>query len=179
MLAQRLCEKDPSKIGQWDSEAIPSQAISGGETSSDEGEPIPQHIMHSCPVKVTTDADMSRSYHVPITNEDPKSDVLLRNPQFNQQGHERQNDPTFSIDDVRPEESIQPYKCQICTVSMRTMNEFQVHCFVEHNIESDASTNIHRDRGADKCMEKENTQKKIMEESIVKEDHNRQKTEDT
>lgn len=43
MLAQRLCEKDPTKIGQWDSETIPSQVISGGETSSDEGEPIPQH----------------------------------------------------------------------------------------------------------------------------------------
>ncbi|KOC60642.1 hypothetical protein WH47_07722, partial [Habropoda laboriosa] len=59
MLAQRLCEKDPSKIGQWDSEAIPGQIISGGETSSDEGEPIPQHAMHPYPVKVT-DTDMSR-----------------------------------------------------------------------------------------------------------------------
>lgn len=87
MLAQRLCEKDPTKIGQWDSETIPSQVISGGETSSDEGEPIPQHAMHPYPVKVT-DADMSRSYHVPITNEDPKSDVRLGNAQFTQQRRE-------------------------------------------------------------------------------------------
>ncbi|CAL7950233.1 unnamed protein product [Xylocopa violacea] len=58
MLAQKLCEKDPSKIGQWNSETIPSQVISGGETSSDEGEPIPQHAMHPYSVKVT-DADMS------------------------------------------------------------------------------------------------------------------------
>ncbi|XP_043262762.1 uncharacterized protein LOC122403346 isoform X1 [Colletes gigas] len=183
MLAQRLCEKDPSKIGQWDSEAIPSQVISGGETSSDEGEPIPQHAMHPCPVKVTADANMSRSYHVPII-EDPKSDVHIGNSQFKQQGREygvkeRPNQPTFPVDDVRPDESMQSYKCQICTVSMRTMNELQVHCFVEHNIESESSTNIHGDRGVDKCREKENTQKKVADESVIKEDHNRQKVEDT
>ncbi|XP_076678830.1 uncharacterized protein LOC143374535 isoform X2 [Andrena cerasifolii] len=183
MLAQRLCEKDPSKIGQWDPEAIPSQVISGGETSSDEGEPIPQHAMHPCPVKVITDADMSRSYHVPI--EDPKSDALHGNPQFNQQrreysAKERPNSqPAFSVDDGRSDESIQSYKCQVCTVSMRTMNELQVHCFVEHNIESDSSTNIHGDRGVNKCREKENTQNRITEESVVKDDPNRQKVEDT
>lgn len=183
MLAQRLCEKDPSKIGQWDPETIPSQVISGGETSSDEGEPIPQHAMHPCPVKVITDADMSRSYHVPI--DDPKSDAVHGNPQFNQQrreysAKERPNpQPAFSVDDGRSDESIQSYKCQVCTVSMRTMNELQVHCFVEHNIESDSSTNIHGDRGVNKCREKENTQKRITEEPVVKDDPNRQKAEDT
>ncbi|XP_076299391.1 uncharacterized protein LOC143218212 isoform X3 [Lasioglossum baleicum] len=176
MLAQRLCEKDPSKIGQWDSEALPSQAISGGETSSDEGEPIPQHAMHPCPAKATTDADMSRPYHVPIANEDPKSDVHLGNPQFTQLGceynaKERPMEPVFPMEDTRLDENAQPFKCQICTVSMRSMNEFQVHCFVEHNIESDSSTNIHRD----KCTEKENTQ----QEPTGKEDHSRQKTDDT
>ncbi|KZC05417.1 Transcription factor E4F1 [Dufourea novaeangliae] len=185
ILAQRLCEKDPSKIGHWDSETIPSQGISGGETSSDEGEPIlQQHAMQPCPVKVTTDADMSRPYHVPITNEDPKSDVFLENPQFNQQGREyiakdRLNESTLPMEDAMLDKSIQLYKCQICTASTRTMNEFQVHCFVEHNIESDSSTNILGDRGVNKCMEKENTQKKITEEFIVKDDHSKQKTEDT
>ncbi|XP_076246743.1 zinc finger protein schnurri [Calliopsis andreniformis] len=184
MLAQRLCEKDSSKIGQWDPETIPNQIISGGETSSDEGEPIPQHAMHPCPVKVT-DAEMSRSYHVPIANEDSKSDVLLGNSQFNQQRREYSmkekpnQQATFSVEDSKVDESIQSYKCQVCTVSMRTMNELQVHCFVEHNIESDSSTNIHGDRNVNMCREKENTQKIIMEEFVVKEDQNRQKAEDT
>ncbi|CAK9813000.1 Transcription factor HIVEP2 [Anthophora plagiata] len=185
ILAQRLCEKDPSKIGQWDSETIPSQIISGGETSSDEGEPIPQqHSMHPYPVKVT-DTDMSRSsYHVPIMNEDPKSDIRLANLQLNQQrrdynGKERLCQSTFPVDDTKLNEDTQSYKCQVCTVSMRTISELQVHCFVEHNIESDSSTNTQEDRSVSKCREEENTQKKIVEEPVVKEDHNRQKVEDT
>lgn len=62
---------------------------------------------------------------------------------------------------------------------MRTMNELQVHCFVQRNIESDSSTNTQGDRGLNKCREKENTQKRITEETVVKEDHNREKIEDT
>lgn len=182
MLAQRLCEKDPNKMGQWDPETIPSQIISGGETSSDEGEPIPQHVMHPCPAKVTS-TEMPRSYHVPIVNEDPKSDVLHGNPQFNQQKREyntkEKAKSTFSVDDSKVDENIQSYKCQVCTVSMRTMNELQVHCFVEHNIESDSSTNIDGDGSVNKYREKENTQKIIMEEFVVKEDQIKQKVEDT
>ena len=46
VLAQKLYEKDPSKLGQWDGERgemLPSHPLpqmSGGETSSDEGEPL-------------------------------------------------------------------------------------------------------------------------------------------
>ncbi|PSN44286.1 hypothetical protein C0J52_12964, partial [Blattella germanica] len=46
VLAQKLYEKDPSKLGQWDGErgellpAHPLPPMSGGETSSDEGEPL-------------------------------------------------------------------------------------------------------------------------------------------
>lgn len=58
MLAQKLYEKDPTKLGQWDGErgeivtSHPLPQMSGGETSSDEGEPLlgcqsPPSIMHS------------------------------------------------------------------------------------------------------------------------------------
>lgn len=46
MLAQKLYEKDPTKLGQWDGdrgEILTSHSLpqmSGGETSSDEGEPM-------------------------------------------------------------------------------------------------------------------------------------------
>lgn len=182
ILAQRLCEKDPNKMGQWDTEVVPSQPISGGETSSDEGEPISQHPMYSFPVKVTTDAEMSRPYHVPIATEDPKSmvDVHHINSQFNQQKQEYGMKENANQSTVSPENSLQSYKCQVCPVSMRNVNELQVHCFVEHNIETESSTNIHGDRSANKCREKENTQKKIpAEERVVREDHNRQKIGDT
>jgi hypothetical protein len=58
VLAQKLYEKDPTKLGQWDGERgeiltpHPLPQMSGGETSSDEGEPLlgchsPPSIMHS------------------------------------------------------------------------------------------------------------------------------------
>lgn len=46
MLAQKLYEKDPTKLGQWDGDrgeiltAHSLPQMSGGETSSDEGEPM-------------------------------------------------------------------------------------------------------------------------------------------
>jgi hypothetical protein len=57
VLAQKLYEKDPTKLGQWDGERgeiVTSHSLpqmSGGETSSDEGEPLlgcqsPPNIMH-------------------------------------------------------------------------------------------------------------------------------------
>lgn len=161
--------------------------MSNSETSSDEGESMPlQHTRHQY-VKPTTDIDVSRSYHVSIANEEPKTtnDSRLRSPQLNQQkrdystNEQRPIQSTISIEDTRVEDNLQSYKCQVCPVSMRTVNELQVHCFVDHNIEMDSSTNIHGDRSAIKCREKENTQKRIMEESMIKEDHKRQKVEDT
>jgi hypothetical protein len=58
VLAQKLYEKDPTKLGQWDGErgeiltSHPLPQMSGGETSSDEGEPLlgcqsPLNIMPS------------------------------------------------------------------------------------------------------------------------------------
>lgn len=184
ILAQRLCEKDPNKMGQWDTDVVQSQQpISGSETSSDEGEPITQHPMYSFPVKPTTEGEMSRSYHVPIATEDPKSmmDVHIANSQFNQQKREYGMKENANQSAVSSENNLQQsYKCQVCPVSMRNVNELQVHCFVEHNIETESSTNIHGDRTANKCREKENTQKKITAtDERVREDHSRQKIGDT
>ncbi|EZA57450.1 transcription factor HIVEP3 isoform X2 [Ooceraea biroi] len=186
MLAQSLLKTDSTKIMQWDSENLPGPVVSGSETSSDEGEPIPQHALNAQYAKVT-DADVSRSYHVPIATEESKAvnDVRLRSPQFNQQrrdyaiNEQRPIPAGFPAEDARTED-MQSYKCQVCPISMRTVNALQVHCFVEHNIETDSSTNIHGDRSAGKCSrEKENTQKRIAEESVVKDDHGRQRIEDT
>lgn len=41
MLAQRMYENDPSKVKSWDAESSRNQAVSCGETSSDEGEALP------------------------------------------------------------------------------------------------------------------------------------------
>lgn len=196
MLAQRLCDKDPAKVAQWDSESVPvGQAVSGSETSSDEGEPIPQHALHAQYVKA--DADISRSYHVPIASEESKAinhdvrhDVRLRSPHFSSQQRrdyavkeQRPIPPPAAVssEDARVEDNLQSYKCQVCPVSARTVNELQVHCFVEHNIETDSSTNIvHGDRSASKCIyrEKENTQRRITEESSAAKEDTR-KIEDT
>nr|CAD7427772.1 unnamed protein product [Timema monikensis] len=49
-LAQKLYEKDPSKLGNWENEethlihALPHSHLSGGDTSSDEGEPLPVYL---------------------------------------------------------------------------------------------------------------------------------------
>lgn len=176
-MAQRLCGKDPAKIAQWDSEALPGPVVSGSETSSDEGEPI--NALHAQYIKATTDADVSRSYHVPIITEESKAinDARLRSPQLNQQRRdyavkEQRTIPAIvTMEDSRAEDNLQSYKCQVCPASMRTLDELQVHRFVEHNIEADSSTNIHGDRSAGKCSrEKENTQTRIADESAVKED---------
>ncbi|KAL0114453.1 hypothetical protein PUN28_011603 [Cardiocondyla obscurior] len=185
MLAQKL---ENPKTTQWDSETVPGPVVSSSETSSDEGEPIPQHTLHAQYVKPTPDVDISRPYHMSIVSEKSKAinDARLRSPQFNQQRRDyavkeqRPISTIISTEDIRPEDNLQSYKCQVCPVSMHTVNELQVHCFVEHNIETDTSTNIHGDRSAGKCSrEKENTHKKKIEESTVKEDHKRQRLEDT
>lgn len=165
---------------------MPGPAVSGSETSSDEGEPIPQHALHAQYVKAS-DAEASRSYHVP--SEEPKAinDVRLRGPLFNQQRRDytvkeqRLPIPGAVPEDARAEDNLQSYKCQACPVSMRTVNELQVHCFAEHNIETDSSTNIHGDRSAGKCNrdKEKNTQKRITEESTIQEERSRQRTEDT
>ncbi|XP_051161143.1 uncharacterized protein LOC127281465 isoform X2 [Leptopilina boulardi] len=104
LLAQKLYEKDPSKMGQWDPESANNQGSNKGENSCDESEELSSHSIHSYSTsQIVSDAEASRTYHVPI--------------------HEESKSLTF--------------KCQICSVSMQTLNELQVHCFVEHNIETD------------------------------------------
>ncbi|XP_043476664.1 uncharacterized protein LOC122507810 isoform X2 [Leptopilina heterotoma] len=105
LLAQKLYEKDPSKMGQWDPESAANQINNKGENSCDESDELPSsHSIHSYQSsQIVPDAEASRTYHVPI--------------------HEETKTLTF--------------KCQICSVSMQTLNELQVHCFVEHNIETD------------------------------------------
>lgn len=162
-----------------------SQVVSGSETSSDEGELIPQHALHAQYVKATTDADISRSYHVPIAIEESKvinHDVRLRSPQFGQprRDYAVKEQRLMPAEDARTaEDNLQSYKCQVCPVAMRTVNELQVHRFVEHNIESDSSTNVRGDKSASKCRENENTQRITEESSAVRESHKRQKLEDT
>ncbi|XP_012278813.1 transcription factor HIVEP3 isoform X2 [Orussus abietinus] len=187
ILAQKLYEKDPSKMGQWDAEMIPNQA-SGGETSSDEGEPIPQHSMHQYhPPQLAADLEASRGYHMPLlAGEEAKSmggDVHLVSPHFVQPRSDhvkdRQNHSMSHHEEVRPMEGSLAYKCRVCTASMRTVNELQVHCFVEHNIESEASIGIRGDRIGLECRDVENTHKRMLEESAIREDHSRQKIDDT
>lgn len=185
-MAQKLYEKDPSKMGQWDAEMIPSQGASGGETSSDEGEPIPLHPMHQYPSQLSiSEGDLPRGYHMPILVSEeskPVTDIRHANPQFSNQNRlgdfgmgERQlsrgSRSGERADDSRVTESSvdQMYKCKICTVSVRSKNELQVHNFVEHNIEAE---------GSSEGGETEGRQKRGNDDIGVKEDRKRQKIVD-
>ncbi|XP_015601616.1 uncharacterized protein LOC107270800 isoform X2 [Cephus cinctus] len=192
ILAQKLYEKDPTKMGQWDAEMIPNQGASGGETSSDEGEPIPPHPMHQYPPQMSSENDVPRGYHMPIlVSEESKSmnDIRHANPQFSQPRtdyslKERQNPPSRSLaDEVRAEElssHSQCYNCQLCTASMRTVNELQVHCFVEHNIDADAVANNHGSGSVTDVRDNENIQKRLTDETVpTTDEHSRQKVDDT
>ena len=130
MLAQKLYEKDPSKMNEWNVESIPSQGVIRGENSSDEGEPISSHSIHQYPSQIVSDPEVSRAYHVPL--------------------HE--------------ESKPMAYKCPICSASMLSLNELQVHSFVEHNIESDS-------------REKEG--KRFIEECPIRQEEDVKKLDDT
>lgn len=162
---------------------VPHQGTSGGETSSDEGEPIPSHAIHQYPPpQINADSESSRAYHMPmlVAGDDSKviNDGRLISSRFGQQRidygrHERPGDPVEESPSA--EENSHPYKCQICTISLRTINELQVHCFVEHNIESQGNiANIHPDG-----REKDSNTRMSEEMSIVRNDPSRRRSDDT
>lgn len=141
-------------MGQWDAEMIPHhQGTSGGETSSDEGEPIPPNSVHQFPQQLTSDMEVSRAYHMP---------ALINSNDSNS----KQSTVESHVTNSRFEDNSLPYKCQMCARSLRTVNELQVHCYIEHNVDGRGE----RDRG------KENAQKRISERII---EQGRQKNDDT
>ncbi|XP_053594902.1 uncharacterized protein LOC106693062 [Microplitis demolitor] len=162
MLAKKLYDQDPSKIGQWDTEMIPAYhqaTTSGGETSSDEGEPIhplpaTTAATTSSPSSFTTSptvdiSSVSRAYHhlpnLVVNEHNNKSAVEshVPNSRFDDNNLSSSSSSSSSL----------PYKCQMCAASYRTGGELQVHCFVEHNVD-----NRNHDSG------KENTHIKISNE---------------
>ncbi|XP_063992981.1 uncharacterized protein LOC135170838 [Diachasmimorpha longicaudata] len=146
ILAYKLYEKDPSKMGQWDPEMGPPNIASGGETSSDEGEPIIPPTIHQYPPP-PSDIDASRAYHM---------STLVNTNDTKQIGD-------LHVPNTRFDDNSLPYKCQICPRSLRTINELQVHCYMEHG-----------DRG------KENTQTRIGDDIIgARDEQSRQKSNDT
>lgn len=152
-MAQKLYEKDPSKMSQWDAETVPQHGTSGGETSSDEGEPLPINPMHQYPPRLPPDVEVgTRAYHTPALMIDNNDNATAKSA----------SDPY--VPKTHFDENYLPYKCQICPRSLRTVNELKVHCFVEHNIDG---------------REKENMQKRIAQEVLSvgtsRDDQDRQK----
>ncbi|KAK0085946.1 hypothetical protein PV325_004189 [Microctonus aethiopoides] len=153
LLAQKLYEKDPSKMSQWDAETVPQHGTSGGETSSDEGEPLPTNSMHQYPPRLPPDVEVgTRAYHTPALMIDNNDNATAKSASDSY------------VPKTHFDENYLPYKCQICPRSLRTVNELKVHCFVEHNIDG---------------REKENMQKRIAQEVLSvgtsRDDQDRQK----
>ena len=66
---------------------------------------------------------------------------------------------------IHEESKILSFKCSICSASMHSLKELQVHCFVEHNIETDSK-------------EKESLQKRFVEEIPTQLDEAAKKLDD-
>lgn len=208
ILAQKLYEKDPSKMGQWDAEMLPHQGASGGETSSDEGEPIPAHNLHQYGPQQMNHQEMenSRAYHMPmLMGDDQKSltnsgrivntHYVVNSQQQQQQQQQRLDygrtqDNHENIRVVEEESSTSsphPYKCQICSFTVKTANELQVHCFVEHKGDSQNLINSQSHKNEQQLQQqqprdnKDNFNKRINEEmSLVRgEEKFRRKSEDS
>lgn len=93
MLAQKLYEKDPTKLGQWDgdrgeiliSHSLPQ--MSGGETSSDEGEPL---LGCQSPLNIMP----SNVQEMNVSDVGPNQDMLLRSStgdvSFSKQDYQRE-----------------------------------------------------------------------------------------
>ncbi|XP_069704181.1 zinc finger protein 40 isoform X2 [Periplaneta americana] len=97
VLAQKLYEKDPSKLGQWDGERgeiLPSHPLpqmSGGETSSDEGEPLlgcqsPPGVIHNSATGVQENVAGTS-----IPELGPNQDALLLRSSTTDAGFSKQN----------------------------------------------------------------------------------------
>ncbi|CAD6241321.1 GSCOCG00002648001-RA-CDS [Cotesia congregata] len=154
VLAKKLYDQDPTKIGQWDPETAASQyqqsippttttttTTSSGEASSDEGEPIPQFPVSptSSPSAFTPATDIpssvSRAYHSPILSvisDRNKSPVESHVPNSRFEDKNLPASSSSSVDTHLPNAFI----CQTCTTSFRNLVDLQVHCFVEHNIDN-------------------------------------------
>ncbi|KAH0548948.1 hypothetical protein KQX54_004610 [Cotesia glomerata] len=154
VLAKKLYDQDPTKIGQWDPETAASQyqqsippttttttTTSSGEASSDEGEPIPQ-----CPVSPTSSpsaftpatdipSSVSRAYHLPtlsVISDRNKSPVESHVPNSRFEDNNLPASSSSAVDTHLPNAFI----CQTCSTSFRNLVDLQVHCFVEHNIDN-------------------------------------------
>ena len=135
-------------MSQWDAEIIPHQVASGGETSSDEGEPIPSHsMMHQLqpppppPTQPLNPTDNETSYHIPstmIVREDQSSLSTIDSRHVNSRYVKQRIEyvDNSAIDQTGDDNNSHPFKCQMCPISTRTINELRVHCSVDHNVES-------------------------------------------
>ena len=130
-MAQKLCEKDPEKLGQWEPSMIPNNTASSGETSSDEADATPTRS-----VTQSNEANISRNYHMSECGKPSHANAI-----------------DIRIDEVRTG-SI--YNCHLCPMSLRSLSELHVHCFVDHNMESSNTSTVYPSHLKEKIKEKEN-----------------------
>lgn len=136
IMAHKLYEHDPSNMGQWDPDMMP-QGTSGGDTSSDESESILSHQYQKL-----ADSETVHAYHDTVTlthtNESKEEEIeeIKSNSNIN---------------------STLSNKCQICLRLLKTFDECQAHCLLEHNgegyIEKEAES-INYGNGHDENMQK-------------------------
>lgn len=126
ILADRLGVKDPIKTKQWDGESSNHHHIaSGGETSSDEGEPIAaqQHVQQFQGQVVEAAGSETKS---------SPGDACLINSKYNRQSPSHQPTATLEASKHNDQLAKRPFKCQFCTTSFNAAKELQMHRFLEH-----------------------------------------------
>lgn len=109
-MAQKLFEKNPSKLENWEIGIVSNLDTSGGDTSSDEADAHADRI-----------SQFSESH---VTN----SSTLVR----------RKSHGAHLVEDINTNkvENEQSYECQLCSKSVKSLNELDIHDFVEHNSKS-------------------------------------------
>ncbi|XP_031784113.1 uncharacterized protein LOC103316989 isoform X4 [Nasonia vitripennis] len=110
VIAQKLCNKDPSNIGQWEIERILNHMTSSSENSSDESD--------------TKTAKLIAEKNGP-------------NISLDDNGCSKPNNMNFidiKVDKISNELN---YKCQLCPVHVNSINELHIHCVVAHKTEVD------------------------------------------
>ena len=130
ILAQKMYENDASKIKSWDPDMSRIQsAVSGGETSSDEGEALSQN----CHQNLLPESESLNMYQY---NSDEAS--------LNNQQSPTREDRTRTNSLAENSEASGPVRCQICAINLQSLSDLQMHNFVKH--------------AANRNIDKENTQ---------------------
>ncbi|GLG94934.1 Protein glass [Gryllus bimaculatus] len=149
MLAQRLYEKDPNKLERWEGEPVPP--ISGGDTSSDEGEPLAAGQLQQQAMQGL----QGLSALTPI------APVPVKPPLFSIENQLRPKDPGAELRDGPPRlDSVSeadvvrdatdglemlsrvPFGCPLCPRVFAESGALQIHALMDHGAAEGARRSV-------------------------------------